>query len=96
MRRDPKLVSFLATDELNPATVIIVEVLNRRRASPVEPFVIVLSNRSRHEVPTPDHGGVQRFSRRANVDHDDGSLVTIDALRIAKIQLVALGLSPAS
>ena len=72
----------------NPATVIVGEVLNRLGARPFEPFVIILSNGSRHEVPTPDHCTVQRFSRRINVDRDDGSFVTINALHIAQIELL--------
>jgi hypothetical protein len=39
-------------------------------------------------VPTPDHCTVQRFSRRVNVDHDDGSFVTINPLHIAHIELL--------
>ena len=70
----------------NPATVIVAELLNRLGDRPFEPFVIVLSNGSRHEVPTPDHCTVQRLSRRVNVDHDDGSFVTINALHIAQIE----------
>ena len=72
----------------NPATVIIVELLNRLGERPFEPFVIVLSNGSRHEVPTPDHCTVQRLSRRVNVDHDDGTFVTISPLHIAQIELL--------
>ena len=72
----------------NPATVIVAEVLNGLGGRPFEPFVIVLPNGSRHEVPTPDHCTVQRFSRRINVDHDDGSFVTINALHIAQIELL--------
>jgi hypothetical protein len=74
--------------EQNPATLIVAEVSRRLAERPFEPFVIVLSNGSRHVVPTPDHGTVQRFSRRINVDHDDGSWVTINALHIAHIELL--------
>jgi hypothetical protein len=74
--------------DLNPATVIVAEVLQRLAERPFAPFVLVLSNGSRHAVPTPDHCTVQRFSRRINVDHDDGSFVTINALPIAQIELL--------
>ena len=72
----------------NPATLIVAEVLQRLAQRPFEPFVIVLSNGSRQVVPTPDHCTVQRFSRRVNVDHDDGSWVTINALHIAQVELL--------
>lgn len=72
----------------NPATVIVAELIQRLAERPFEPFVIVLSNGSRHEVPTPDHCTVQRFSRRVNVDRDDGSFVTINPLHIAQIELL--------
>jgi hypothetical protein len=72
----------------NPATVIVAELIHRLGERPFEPFVIVLSNGSRHVVPTPDHCTVQRFSRRVNVDHDDGSFVTINPLHIAHIELL--------
>lgn len=72
----------------NPATLIVAEVSRRLAEKPFEAFVIVLSNGSRHVVPTPDHCTVQRFSRRVNVDHDDGSWVTINALHIAHIELL--------
>lgn len=74
--------------DLTPATVIVAQVLQRLAERPFEPFVLVLSNGYRHEVPTPDHCTVQRFSRRINVDHDDGSFVTINALHVAQIELL--------
>ena len=74
--------------DVNPATVIIAELVQRLGQKPFEPFVIVLSNGSRHVVPTADHCTVQRFSRRVNVDHDDGSFVTINPLHIAQIELL--------
>jgi hypothetical protein len=72
----------------DPATLIVAEVSRRLAERPFEPFVIVLSNGSRHVVPTADHCTVQRFSRRINIDHDDGSWVTINALHIAHIELL--------
>jgi hypothetical protein len=72
----------------NPSTVVVAELLHRLSERPFEPFVIVLSNGSRHEVPTADHCTVQRFSRRVNVDHDDGSFVTINPLHISQIELL--------
>lgn len=74
--------------DLNPATVIVAELLQRLAERPFEPFVIVLSNGSRHEVPSPDHCTVTRFSRRVTIDHDDGSFVTINSLHIAQIELL--------
>ena len=74
--------------DLNSATVVVAELLNRLGEQPFEPFTIVLSNGSRHEVPTADHCTVQRFSRRVNVDHDDGTFVTINPLHIAQIELL--------
>lgn len=71
-----------------PANVVIAELLRRLSERPFEPFVIVLSNSSRHEVPTPDHCTVQRFSRRINVDRDDGSFVMINPLHVAQIELL--------
>ncbi len=72
--------------EINPATVIVAELIQRLAAHPFEPFVIVLSKGSRHEVPTPDHCTVSRLSRRVTVDHDDGSFVAINAPHIAQIE----------
>lgn len=72
----------------HPATVIIAELIQRLAGRPFERFVVVLSNESRLAVPTPDHCTVQRFSRRVNVDHDDGSFVTIKPLHIAQIELL--------
>ncbi len=72
--------------DFNPSTVIIAELIHRLAERPFEPFVIVLSNGSRHEVPTPDHCTVSRLSRRLTVDHDDGSFVAINALHIAQIE----------
>jgi hypothetical protein len=72
----------------NPATAIVAELILRLAERPFVPFVIVLSNGSRHAVPTPDHCTVQRFSRRVNVDHDDGSFVTINSLHIAHLELL--------
>lgn len=72
----------------NPATVIVAELLQQLAERPFVPFVLVLSNGSRHEVPSPDHCTVTRFSRRITVDHDDGSFVTINPLHIAQIELL--------
>ena len=74
--------------EPNSATVIVAELLQRLAGRPFEPFIIVLSNGSRHEVPSPDHCTVARLSRRVTVDHDDGSFVLINPLHIAQIELL--------
>ena len=74
--------------DLNPAVVIVAELLQRLAQRPFEPFIIVLSNGYRHPVPTPDHCTVQRFSRRVNVDYEDGSFVMINPLHIAQIELL--------
>ena len=72
----------------NPATVIIAELSRRLGEKPFEPFVIVMSNGSRHEVPTPDHCTVAKLSRRVTVDHDDGSFVVLNAVQINQIELL--------
>jgi hypothetical protein len=72
----------------NPATVIVAELLQRLGEQPFQPFAIVLSNGSRHAVPSPDHCTVTRISRRVTVDHDDGSFVLINPLHIAQIELL--------
>jgi hypothetical protein len=72
----------------NPATVVIAELSQRLARQPFQPFVIVLSNGSRHEVPSPDHCTVARISRRVTVDHDDGTFVMINPLHIAQIELL--------
>lgn len=74
-----ELDTILATASLEAPT---------HRERPFEPFVIVLSNGSRHEVPSPDHCTVTRISRRVTVDHDDGSFVLINPLHIAQIELL--------
>ena len=72
----------------NPTSVIVAELLQRLAKQPFAPFVIVLSNGSRHEVPSHEHCTVTRFSRRVTVDHDDGSFVTVNPLHIAHIALL--------
>ena len=74
--------------DLDPVTVVIAELIHRLNERPFTPFVIVLSNGSRHHVPTADHCTVQRFSRRVNIDHEDGSFVVINPLHIAQIELL--------
>jgi len=72
----------------NPITVIVAELLQRLEERPFAPFVIVLSNGSRHEVPSREHCTVTRFSRRITVDHDDGSFVAVNPSHIAHIELL--------
>ena len=72
----------------NPTMVIVAELLQRLEERPFAPFVIVLSNGSRHEVPSHEHCTVTRFSRRITVDHDDGSFVNIQPLHVAHIELL--------
>ena len=74
--------------DANPAAVIVAELSQRLAAHPFEPFVIVLSDGSRHEVPTPDHCTITRISRRVTVDHDDGTFVFVNPLRVAQIELL--------
>lgn len=86
IRPGKPIVSRMA--DLDPFDVAIAELLQRLAQHPFAPFVIVLSNGSRHAVPTADHCTVARFSRRVNVDHDDGSFVVINPLHIAQIGLL--------
>ena len=72
----------------DPSTVVIAELLQRLAAHPFEPFVIILSNGTRHQVPSREHCTVARISRRVTVDHDDGSFVMINPLHIAHIELL--------
>jgi hypothetical protein len=74
--------------DIDPVAVIIADLKRRIEAQPFEPFIIVLSNGSRHEVPTSDHCTVARISRRVTVDHDDGSFVLVNPLHVAQIELL--------
>jgi hypothetical protein len=74
--------------DADPITVVIADLKRRIEAQPFEPFVIVPSNGSRHEVPTSDHCTVARISRRVAVDRDDGSFIMVNPLHVAQIELL--------
>ena len=75
-------------NEANPATIIIAELIRRLGEQPFQPFVLVMSNGTRHEVPTPDHCTVARISRRVTVDRDDGSFEFVNPIQINQIELL--------
>jgi len=73
-------------NEQNPVTSIVAELLDRLHKQPFEPFDIVLSNGTRHRVPTVDHLIVTRILRRVVLEFDDGTFVTINPLHVASLE----------
>ena len=69
----------------DPVTVMLADITQRLQARPFQPFVLKLSDGTRHKVPTSDHCTVSRLSRRLTVDHDDGSFVAISALHVTQL-----------
>ena len=70
----------------NPVTLVVAELLARLQSPDFEPFVIVTSDGSRHEVPTRDHCVVTKILRRIEVETDDGTIAFINPLHITKFE----------
>lgn len=71
----------------DPATQIVAEILARLDAREFQAFAILLSDGTRHEVPSRDHCTVTRLLRRLEVEHDDGTIAHINPLHITKLEL---------
>ncbi len=72
--------------DANPIALIVAELVARLQAPEFEPFVIVMSDGSRHEVPTRDHCTVTKLLRRIEVEHDDLTIAFINPLHITKFE----------
>ena len=70
----------------NPVTLVVAEIIARLTESGFEPFTIVMSDGSRHDVPSVDHCTVSRLLRRITIEHDDGSLVFVNPLHVIKLE----------
>ena len=71
----------------DPTTNIVTEILARLAEREFRPFVITLSDGTRHEIPSRDHCTVTRLLRRVELEHDDGSVTHINPLHITKLEL---------
>ena len=71
----------------DPTVLITAELVARLDPREFQPFSIVLSDGSRHEIPTADHCVVTKILRRIEVEHDDGTIAIINPLHIAKLEL---------
>lgn len=70
----------------NPTTTIIAELNRRQAAVPFVPFTIVMSNGTRHEVPTADHLTITRLLRQVVLETDEPRIVDINPLHVATIE----------
>jgi hypothetical protein len=82
----PATGSLFFMADANPVTVVIAELLARLDHAGFEPFTIVMTDGSRHDVPSADHCSVSRLLRRITVEHDDGSIVFVNPLHIIKLE----------
>lgn len=73
--------------DANPATIMVAELIARLDRRDFVPFEIVLSDGSRHPVPSPDHCTVTRLLRRVEVEADDGSIAIVNPMHIVKLAL---------
>jgi hypothetical protein len=71
----------------DPTTTIVAEIIARLDEREFHPFAIMLSDGSRYDIPSRDHCTVTRLLRRIEVESDDGSIVHINPLHIAKLEL---------
>lgn len=67
-------------------STIVAELLRRLNAQEFQPFSILLSDGSRHEVPTRDHCTVTRLHRRIELEYDDGKIVDVNPLHISRFE----------
>lgn len=72
--------------DVNPITLVVAELLSRLEARDFTPFEIILSDGSRHAVPTPEHCTITRLLRRVEVENDDGRVAFINPLHVTKIE----------
>ena len=72
----------------DPITSIVAEIVSRLAEREFRPFVILLSDGSRHVVPSRDHCTVTRLLRRVELEHDDGSITHVNPLHITRLELL--------
>ena len=76
----------MAESDPNPTTVIVGEILRRLNAPQFVPFAIMLSDGSKHPVPTPDHCTVTRLLRRVQIEYDNYRIVEINPLHVTRLE----------
>lgn len=69
----------------DPITTIVAEIITRLNAPEFRPFAILLSDGSRHEIPSRDHCTITRLLRRIEIEHDDGTIVHVKPLHITRL-----------
>ena len=70
----------------DPVTLVTAELIARLEPKQFEPFTIIMSDGSRHHVPSRDHCTITRLLRRIEVESDAGNIAFINPLHIAKIE----------
>lgn len=71
----------------DPIAVFTAEIMMGLAEPDFRPFVIVLSDGSRHPVPTRDHCTVTRLLRRIEVEYDDPlTIAHINPLHITRLE----------
>lgn len=71
----------------DPTTTMVAEIISRLEPPDFRPFAIVLSDGSRHTVPTRDHCVVTRILRRIELKHDNGMITHINPLHITRLEV---------
>lgn len=72
----------------DPTTVVVAEIISRLEDQDFKAFTIVLSDGSRHDIPTADHCTVTRLLRRIEIENDDGRVAFINPLRITRLEAI--------
>lgn len=71
--------------EINPATVMIANILKLQETVPFRPFTVKTSDGRSYEILTPDHITVTRHLRHIEIESDDYKMWTINPLHITSI-----------
>jgi hypothetical protein len=70
----------------DPTTIFVAEIMARLAEPEFQPFAILMSDGSRHEVPTREHCFVTRILRRIEVEYDNGTIAHINPLHITRLE----------
>jgi hypothetical protein len=70
----------------DPTTTFVAEIMMRLAEREFRPFSILLSDGSRHHVPTPEHCTVTRLLRRIELEYDGLTMVHINPLHITRLE----------
>jgi len=70
----------------DPTTNIVAEIMGRLADREFRPFAIMLSDGTRHEIPTRDHCTITRLLRRVEIEHDSGAITHVNPLHITKVE----------